>query len=52
MSSYQLQTLKKDSDELGLYAEKLLKKGKDEIAMKILKKQEYLDKCIEEARVA
>lgn len=52
MSSYQLQTLMKDSEELGLYAEKLLKKGKDEVAMKILKKQKYLDKCIEEAKVA
>jgi len=29
-----------------------MKKGKDEIAMKILKKQRYLDKFIEEAKVA
>jgi hypothetical protein len=29
-----------------------MKKGKDEIAMKILKKQRYLDKFIEEAKAA
>lgn len=52
MSSHQLQNLTNDSEELGLYAEKLMKKGKDEIAMKILKKQRYLDKFIEEAKVA
>ena len=49
MSSHQLQTLKKDSHELGTYAEKLLKKGQADLASKIKKKQQYLDRHIEMA---
>ena len=52
MSSHQLQTLIQDSQELGMYAEKLLKKGKADLASKIKKKQEYLDKHIEIAKEA
>jgi hypothetical protein len=52
MSSHQLQTLIQDSQELGMYADKLLKKGKADLASKIKKKQQYLDKHIEKAQRA
>lgn len=52
MSSQQLQTLIQDSQELRLYAEKLMKKGKQDIALKILKKQRFLDEYIEQAKNA
>ena len=46
MSSTQLQTLQKDSEELRVYAEKLLEKGRQDVAAKILKKREYLENFI------
>lgn len=52
MSSHQLQTLIQDSRELGVYVEKLMKKGKVDLASKIKKKQQYLDKHIEKAQKA
>lgn len=52
MSSNQLQNLMQDSQDLGTYAEKLLKKGKTDLASKIKKKQQYVDKHIQLAREA
>jgi phage shock protein A len=52
MSSNQLQNLMQDSQDLGTYAEKLLKKGKDDLASKIKKKQQYLDDHIKMATEA
>ena len=52
MSSIQLQTLQNDSEELRVYAEKLLEKGRQDVAAKIMKKREYLDNFIAVAKAA
>jgi|TARA_R110000772_G_scaffold11781_2_gene36614 hypothetical protein len=42
----QIERLKKDSRELGHYIHKLNKKGKEEAAYKMIKKQAFLDAAI------
>jgi len=46
----QLERLKKDSKELEIYARKLEKKGNLERMHKILKKQDFLERRIEEVQ--
>jgi hypothetical protein len=46
----QLERLKKDSKELGIYARKLEKKGNIERMTKILKKQDFLERRIEQVQ--
>lgn len=48
MNSNQLERLKRDSREISHYMAKLKKLGKDKLAYKIAKKQEYLDSRITE----
>lgn len=48
MHSPQIDRLKKDSKELRHYIHKLNKKGRDDLAYKLAKKQEYLDQHIHE----
>lgn len=50
----QIERLKKDSRELGHYIHKLQKKGKDDIAYKVAKRQSFLDAAITqvETRIA
>ena len=42
----QIERLKKDSRNLGNYIHKLNKRGKNEVAFKMAKKQAYLDAAI------
>jgi len=42
----QIERLMKDSSELEIYAKKLLKKGDDSRAQKILKKRNYVEQQI------
>jgi len=46
----QLERLKKDSKELEIYARKLEKKGNLERMYKILKKQDFLERRIEQVQ--
>ena len=46
----QLERLKKDSKELGIYAQKLEKKGNVDRMNKILKKQDFLERRIAEVQ--
>lgn len=46
----QLERLKKDSKELGIYARKLEKKGNVDRMNKILKKQDFLERRIAEVQ--
>ena len=46
----QLERLKKDSNDLEIYAQTLKKKGNMERMMKILKKQDFLKKRIAEVQ--
>lgn len=48
MSEKQIQRLKKDRNELGYYIQRLQKKGREELAYKLAKKQAFLDQTIEE----
>lgn len=48
MNSNQLERLRRDSREIGHYMAKLKKLGKDKLAYKIAKKQEYLESRITE----
>ena len=50
MSYSQIQRLEQDSAELGHYMEKLLKRGKSALALKIEAKKQYLDDKIESAK--
>jgi phage shock protein A len=52
MSSDQIQTLQNDSEELRVYADKLLKKGRQDVAAKIMKKREYLENFIAAVQAA
>jgi hypothetical protein len=46
VESYQLERLRKDSRELGHYIHKLQKKGKDDIAHKVARRQDFLEAAI------
>lgn len=48
MVANQIERLKKDSRELGHYIHKLSKKGKNQAAHRMLKKQAFLDAAIEQ----
>lgn len=48
MQANQLNRLIKDSQELGHYVQKLSKKGRNDLAYKIKRKQQYLDSYITE----
>jgi hypothetical protein len=54
IESNQVERLKKDSRELGHYIHKLHKKGKQDIAHKIARRQSFLDDAISqvETRIA
>ena len=45
----QLERLRKDSRELGHYIHKLQKRGKQDIAYKVAKRQSFLDAAISHA---
>lgn len=45
----QLERLRKDSRELGHYIHKLQKKGKDDIAYKVSRRQSFLNDAITQA---
>tara|TARA_S200002703_G_scaffold46390_1_gene40240 strand:- start:2587 stop:2757 length:171 start_codon:yes stop_codon:yes gene_type:complete len=49
VESNQLERLKKDSRELGHYIHKLQKRGKADIAYKVMKRQSFLDGAISQA---
>jgi hypothetical protein len=48
MVTNQIERLKKDSRELGNYIHKLNKKGKQEAAYRMVKKQAFLNAAIEQ----
>lgn len=48
MSTFQLETLIKDSKELSQYILKMERKGNNTLVTKLRKKQEFLDKFIAE----
>jgi hypothetical protein len=50
MSYSQIQRLEQDSEELGHYVEKLLKRGRRSIAQKIKAKKQFLDNKIDMAK--
>ena len=51
MVTAQLERLKKDSDELDVYAKKLEKRGQLTRAQKIIKKKEFVLKTIKEINI-
>lgn len=51
MSEKQLQRLKKDSYELDHYIQRLRKKGKDDLAYKLAKKQAFLEQTIVDSQL-
>jgi hypothetical protein len=48
MSGIQIERLKRDSQELGYYIQRMKKKGRDNLVYKLAKKQEYLNQTIVE----
>lgn len=48
MVANQIERLKKDSRELGHYINKLNKKGKNDVAYRMQKKQAFLDAAIQQ----
>lgn len=51
MSERQLERLKRDSQELGYYIQRMKKKGRDNLVYKLAKKQDYLNQTIVEQKV-
>lgn len=52
MQASQVDRLKRDSQELKNYIRKLNRKGKEDLAYKIAKKQSFLDQHIKEIELA
>jgi hypothetical protein len=50
MSEKQLERLKRDSQELDYYIQRMKKKGRDNLVYKLAKKQAYLNQTIVEQR--
>lgn len=48
MSEKQLERLKKDSNELDFYIQRMRKKGRDDLVYKLAKKQTFLNQTIVE----
>jgi phage shock protein A len=48
MSEKQLERLKKDSHELDHYIQRMRKKGRDDLAYKLIQKQAFLNQTIVE----
>lgn len=52
MPQIQVERLRRDIKELEHYAQKLVRRGQDEKATKILKKKAYIEEAIEDALTA